>query len=196
MERKYKWRRYMNICYCWWLKWCDFAKNREKRTVNRSPAFRIWNHDNSDMKLNHQMSCNQGHLGLLVALISPAPKPQRTKNSAKNKPYTRKEKFKNKIVRVVNQLSTTPWGRMGEWRYISTIHDLGTRRMWVVNFTPRPLYPRGGASGTHWIGGWGNPEPVWALWRREKPYPCRESNPDRSVRRPSLYRLRYPGYLS
>jgi hypothetical protein len=31
----------------------------------------------------------------------------------------------------------------GEWRYSSTILDLGTRCRWVVNFTPRPLYPRG-----------------------------------------------------
>jgi hypothetical protein len=33
--------------------------------------------------------------------------------------------------------------------------DLGTSWRRVVNFTPRPLYPRGlSASGTHWIGGW------------------------------------------
>jgi hypothetical protein len=31
---------------------------------------------------------------------------------------------------------------MGEWRYSSTILDLGTRWRWVVSFTPRPLYPR------------------------------------------------------
>jgi hypothetical protein len=31
---------------------------------------------------------------------------------------------------------------MGEWRYSSTILDLGTRWMWVVSFTPRPLDPR------------------------------------------------------
>jgi hypothetical protein len=34
------------------------------------------------------------------------------------------------------------------------ILDLGTRLRWVVSFTPRPLYPRERASGTHWIGGW------------------------------------------
>jgi hypothetical protein len=31
---------------------------------------------------------------------------------------------------------------MGEWKYISTILDLGTR-WWVVSFTHRPLYSRG-----------------------------------------------------
>jgi hypothetical protein len=30
--------------------------------------------------------------------------------------------------------------------------DLGTRWRWVVNFTPRPLYPREKAPCTHWIG--------------------------------------------
>jgi hypothetical protein len=32
---------------------------------------------------------------------------------------------------------------MGEWRYIFTFLDLGTRWRLVVSFTPRPLYPRG-----------------------------------------------------
>jgi hypothetical protein len=31
---------------------------------------------------------------------------------------------------------------MGEWRYISTILDLRCRWMWVVSFTPLPLYSR------------------------------------------------------
>jgi hypothetical protein len=38
---------------------------------------------------------------------------------------------------------TTPWRRMGEWRYSSTIIDLSIRWRWVFSFTPRPLYPRG-----------------------------------------------------
>jgi hypothetical protein len=32
---------------------------------------------------------------------------------------------------------------MGEWRYSSTIPDIGTRWRWVGSFTPRPLYLRG-----------------------------------------------------
>jgi hypothetical protein len=31
---------------------------------------------------------------------------------------------------------------MGEWRYTSTILDLGTTWRWVVSFTPLQLYPR------------------------------------------------------
>jgi hypothetical protein len=30
----------------------------------------------------------------------------------------------------------------GEWRYGSTILDFGSRRRWMVSFTPRPLFPR------------------------------------------------------
>jgi hypothetical protein len=32
---------------------------------------------------------------------------------------------------------------MGEWRYSSTILDLGTRWRWVVSFKPQPLWPGG-----------------------------------------------------
>jgi hypothetical protein len=42
---------------------------------------------------------------------------------------------------------------MREWRYSSTILDLGTRQRRVVSFTPRPLHPGKRAPGTHWIGG-------------------------------------------
>jgi hypothetical protein len=35
------------------------------------------------------------------------------------------------------------WRLTGEWRYSSTILDLGTRWRWVASFMPRPLYPRG-----------------------------------------------------
>jgi hypothetical protein len=31
--------------------------------------------------------------------------------------------------------------------------DLGTNWRWMVNFTPRPLYPQERAPGIHWIGG-------------------------------------------
>ena len=34
--------------------------------------------------------------------------------------------------------------------------NLGTRWRWVVNVTPRPLYPRKAAS-THCVGGWAGP---------------------------------------
>jgi hypothetical protein len=58
---------------------------------------------------------------------------------------------------VHNELSTTPWRRMGEWTYRSIFLDLGTSWRWVVNFTPRLLYHSGKRPGTHYIGGWVNP---------------------------------------
>jgi len=35
--------------------------------------------------------------------------------------------------------------------------NLDPRRRWSVRFTPRLLYPKEGASGTHWIGDWVGP---------------------------------------
>jgi hypothetical protein len=35
-----------------------------------------------------------------------------------------------------------PWRHMGDWRYSSTILNLGNRWRWVVSFTPWPLYLR------------------------------------------------------
>jgi hypothetical protein len=55
---------------------------------------------------------------------------------------------------------------MGEWRYSSTILDLGTSWRRVVSFTPRPFDPEESARGTLWIGGWAS-EPVSTLWRKE-----------------------------
>jgi hypothetical protein len=58
------------------------------------------------------------------------------------------------------------------------ILDLGTRKRRVVSFTPRPLYPRKKAPGTHWIGGWVGPGAVLdAVVKRKIPNPRRESNP-------------------
>jgi hypothetical protein len=81
---------------------------------------------------------------------------------------------------------------MGELRYSSTILDLGTRWKWVVSFMFLPFYPRERAPGTHWI--WGLVGPRAGLeaveWRRV--LHCRESNPRRPDRSPSLCRLNYP----
>jgi hypothetical protein len=52
-----------------------------------------------------------------------------------------------------NQLSTTQWRHMTEWRYGSIILDLGSVWRWVVSFTSWPLYPGKRAPDTHWIGG-------------------------------------------
>jgi hypothetical protein len=99
---------------------------------------------------------------------------------------------------VLNQISTTPWGRIGECSYMSTILDLSARWRWVVKFTPRPLHPPPSKERapvpTGKEVGWA-PVPVWTLWSREKSYHCRESNPGRPSPSPSLYRLNYPSSL-
>jgi hypothetical protein len=38
--------------------------------------------------------------------------------------------------------------------------------------------------GTHWIGGWMAPEPVWTLWERENSWPYRDLNSDPTVIQP------------
>jgi hypothetical protein len=39
------------------------------------------------------------------------------------------------------------WICMGEWRYSSTILDLGTKLRWLVSWTPQSFYPRGRTLG-------------------------------------------------
>jgi hypothetical protein len=68
----------------------------------------------------------------------------------------------------------TYWGSGG---IAPRMLDLGTRRRWVVSFTPRPLYPRERAPRTHWIGGWVGPRAVLeTVIKRKIPSPRRESN--------------------
>jgi hypothetical protein len=70
-----------------------------------------------------------------------------------------------------------PWRLMGDWS-ISPQFSWPRHYIEVVSFMPRPLYPRGKNSRYPLDKevGWA-PEPVWMLWRREKSFPCRESNP-------------------
>jgi hypothetical protein len=46
--------------------------------------------------------------------------------------FSIRKEGKGKVAPVLNYLSTMPWRHMGEWRYSSTILDLGTRWKWVV----------------------------------------------------------------
>jgi hypothetical protein len=104
-------------------------------------------------------------------------------------PIKTKQKICGKVVSVLNQLSTMPWRHIGEWRYSSTIPELGTRWRWVVSYTPPPLYTRGVISpGTHLIGDWVGPIVGLGADTR-KILPCWESNPGRPARSPSLHRL-------
>jgi hypothetical protein len=54
---------------------------------------------------------------------------------------------------------------MEEWRYSSTIPDLGTR--WSGKHHDPAALP---AVPIGWEAGW-DPEPVWTLWRKEKSLP-------------------------
>jgi hypothetical protein len=58
------------------------------------------------------------------------------------------------------------------------ILDLGTRRGWVVNFTPLPLYPEERAPDTHSIGDWvGSRAGLDVVVKRKIPSPRRDSDP-------------------
>jgi hypothetical protein len=94
---------------------------------------------------------------------------------------------KYKILSGLDSLSTTPWRRMGEWRYSSTILDLSVRWRWLVSFTPQPLYPRGNSPRYSLDRNLGEPQSRSGL-----SFPYQESNPGSSVIKPvalSLYRL-------
>jgi hypothetical protein len=65
---------------------------------------------------------------------------------------------------------------MGEWRYSSTILNLGTIWRLVVSFTPRPLYPGEITPGTYWIGGWVGPRADLHAVEKRKILPCLELN--------------------
>jgi hypothetical protein len=69
---------------------------------------------------------------------------------------------------------------MGEWRYSSTILDLGIRRRWVISFTPPS--PRERAPGTHRIGGWVGPIAGLDAVEKRKIVHCQESNMGRPAR--------------
>jgi hypothetical protein len=98
-----------------------------------------------------------------------------------------------KFVPLLNYLSTTPCRHMGEWRYSSTILDLGTRWRRVVSFTSRPLYPRGKrpqypldrklVGPQSWSGCYGVKKSI---------LPLSAIKPGRSDRSPSLHRQIYP----
>jgi hypothetical protein len=70
----------------------------------------------------------------------------------------------------------TYWGSGGIVPYIL---DLGTRRRWVVSFTPRPLYPQGKCPWYPLDRRWGGPQSHSGHGGEEKYShpPHRESNP-------------------
>jgi len=72
--------------------------------------------------------------------------------------------------------------------------NLGAGKLWVVNATPRPLYPRE-RPGTHCIGGWVIHRAGLDEKKKSLPPPAPSfRSPDDSARSESLYRLSYPGH--
>jgi hypothetical protein len=101
----------------------------------------------------------------------------------------RNQKVKCKIVPVLlteHRSMKAYWWSGG---IAPRILDRGTTWRWVIGFMFWPLYSPGGrAPGTHYIGGWVGPEPVWTPWWRQKfpaPAGTRTPNPARS---PAIYR--------
>jgi hypothetical protein len=96
---------------------------------------------------------------------------------------------------VINKLSTTPWGHMGEQRYSSTILDLTTRWRWVVSFMRLPPYSRGKIPryplDIRLVGPKAGLDAV--EWRKVSS-PCQEMNPSPPTCSTSLYRLSYPSF--
>jgi hypothetical protein len=93
---------------------------------------------------------------------------------------------------MLNWLSTTSWRHVGEWRYSSTIFDLGTRRECSIS-RPGRFTPWERAPGTHWVGGWAGPRTrPNAVEKRKISCLFLESNPSCPARSQLLYRLSYP----
>jgi hypothetical protein len=87
-------------------------------------------------------------------------------------------------------LSTTPWRRIGEWRYSSTL-SLTSALVggeWSAS-RPGHFSCRERGSVTHWIGGWVGPRTVLdAVVKRKIPSPRRESNPRTPIVQPVAQR--------
>jgi hypothetical protein len=84
------------------------------------------------------------------------------------------------MTQRLKEQDTVPWTLsyvLGDGGIAPRILDFGTRWRWVVSVTPRQLYPRERAPGTHWIGGWVGPRAVLdAVVKRKIPSPRQESN--------------------
>jgi hypothetical protein len=84
-----------------------------------------------------------------------------------------------------------PRRHMREWRYSSTILDLGIRWRWLFSFTHLPCYPRSNSSRYPLYRRLGGPPNQSGRYVEEKKIyiPRRQSNPGHPAHNPSLYRL-------
>jgi hypothetical protein len=59
---------------------------------------------------------------------------------------------------VLNELSTMPWRRMGEWMFVDYIFLTSALDEGELSASrPSRFTPGERAPGNHWIGGWVNP---------------------------------------
>ena len=104
--------------------------------------------------------------------------------------YLKKYLFIQLHVLIPTEPSTPTWvGRRGKGKgslYNRLLRPLGRG----VSTTLQPLYHRK-RPGTHCIGGWVGPRTGLEGCGKSRAH--RDSNPDRSTRSESLYRLSYPG---
>jgi hypothetical protein len=86
-----------------------------------------------------------------------------------------------------------PWTHLREWRYISTILDLGTEGEWSASRLCR-FTPGGNISPhlTHWTGVWVGFRVGLNATGKRKILHCREMNLGHPASSPLLYRLSYP----
>jgi hypothetical protein len=88
-------------------------------------------------------------------------------------------------------------GVLGSGVIAPRILDLGTRRRWVVSFTPRLLHPQGNSPWyplNRRLGGLQSRSGGGGEEKNSQPPPGIEpDNPDRPARSPALYRLSYHG---
>jgi hypothetical protein len=109
-------------------------------------------------------------------------------------------KGNNKVVPLLNELSTMPWRRMGEWMYRFTFFLTSALAAdeWSAS-RPGRFTPWERAPGIYWIRGWVDPRSGLDDLEKRKFLTLPElelrhlSRPDRSQ---SLYRLSYPGSFS
>jgi hypothetical protein len=78
--------------------------------------------------------------------------------------HSKYKKVKLSLCLTKHHVMKMYWGSGGT---APCILDLGMRGKWASASCPGHFTPRERAPCTHWIGGWGAPEPLWTWWWRD-----------------------------